>query len=162
MNVTIRTLTEIDMTKVQDVATKSWNDTYDGVIPLEVQSRFLQQAYSRATLLHRMEHSHFFIAVLDSEIIGFANFSLLDENHQVELGALYLLPNVTGQGIGTHLLETGIGRIGQVKEVLVQVEKQNKDAMQFYLSKGFTYIKECKEIFYGHPLESIQLMLYLK
>ncbi len=161
LNVLIRTLTERDITKVQDVATKSWNDTYDGVIPLDVQARFLQHAYSNNALLHRIETSHFFVAEQYGDIIGFANFSFMDEHGQVELGALYLLPNLTGQGIGTYLLETGLQQIGQVKRVLVHVEKQNKRAMQFYVNKGFTFIKECKEVFYGHPLASIQLMLYV-
>src|SRR5690625_5694992 len=142
MNVTIRTLTEGDITKVQDVATKSWNDTYDGVIPLDVQARFLQHAYSDNALLQRIDHSHFFVAEQYGDIIGFANFSFIDEHGQVELGALYLLPKFTRQGIGTYLLETGIQRIEQVKQVLVHVEKQNTYAMQFYVSKGFTFVKE--------------------
>lgn len=161
MNIHIRTLTEDDIEKVQDIAIKSWNDTYDGVIPLTIQMRFLHQAYSKASLTYRMLNSHFFVAETADDIIGFANFSLLEADRQVELGALYLLPTVKGKGIGTMLLHTGIKRIGRVKKVLVHVEKQNHSALQFYKSKGFTYVKEFEEIFYGHPLKTIQLMLYL-
>jgi len=161
MNITIRTLMEADIESVQHVVMESWNDTYEGVIPLDIQMQFLREAYSKDSLVYRILHSHFFVAELAGEIVGFANFSLMESDGQVELGALYLLPSVKGQGIGTLLFKTGLKRIGRVKKVLVHVEKQNDHALQFYKKKGFIYMNEFGEIFYGHPLQTIQLMLYL-
>lgn len=156
----IRTLTEDDIEKVQEVVTLSWNKTYEKSIPHVIQMRFLYEAYSKEALIDRMHHSHFFIAEKNKQIVGFANFSSSDQCEQVELGALYLHPNFKRQGIGKALFKTGIKRIGNVKRVLVHVEKHNESAQAFYKKIGFTYVKEFEELFYGHPLQSIQLLLY--
>lgn len=158
--ISIRTLTEKDIKQVQDVVTLSWNDTYKQSIPYTIQMRFLDEAYSEEALIDRIHHSHFFIAEKNECIVGFANFSCIDDSGQVELGALYLNPNFKRQGIGTVLFETGLERIGDVKRVLVHVEKHNESAQAFYQKMGFTYVKEFTELFYGHPLQSVQLMLY--
>lgn len=156
----IRTLTEADIEQVQEVVMLSWNETYAKSIPHVIQMRFLYEAYSEEALIDRIHHSHFFIAEKHDEIVGFANFSQLDQDGHVELGALYLHPKNKRQGIGTALFETGLERIGDVMSVLVHVEKDNTSAQAFYEKLGFSYVKEFSELFYGHPLQSIQLVLY--
>lgn len=161
MHINFRTLNESDIDEVQEVATTSWNDTYKETIPLHVQMRYLHEAYSKQALRQQMIHSHFFIAETKNKIVGFANFSLVNINGTTELGALYLRPNYKGKGIGTLLLEESLNYIPHVKNVVVYVEKHNKRAQDFYLRKGFIYEKEDKETFYGHHVESIQLVLRL-
>lgn len=161
MNLHIRKMSQTDIADVQAIAMTSWHHTYDAIIPLEAQTEFLQQAYSEASLLYRLEHTHFFLAVIGKKVVGFANFSTVDLQGQVELGALYLLPSVIGKGIGTMLLEAGIKEISHIKEILVHVEKQNQLGTEFYQRKGFIYVKEFKEDFYGHTLENVQYILTL-
>ena len=160
MNIYIRTLTKNDIKSVQEVVTLSWHDTYKQIIPLDIQKRFLNVTYSGDALMERIHHSHFFIAEKDNQMVGFANFSLLDDSGQVELGALYLHPDFKRQGIGKQLLHRGINHIEGVKEILVHVEKHNKAAQAFYNKMGFAYVKEVHEFFYGYPIHSVQLILY--
>lgn len=160
MNIYIRTLTKNDIKNVQEVVTLSWRDTYKQIIPLDIQKRFLNVTYSEDALIERIHNSHFFIAEKDNQIVGVANFSLLDDSGQVELGALYLHPDFKRQGIGKQLFHKALDEIEGVKEVLVHVEKHNKEALAFYNKMGFTYVKEVHEYFYGYPLHSIQLILY--
>lgn len=160
MSVHIRKLTKNDIKSVQEVVTLSWHDTYNHIIPRKIQKRFLHVTYSEEALIERMDHSHFFIAEKDNHIVGFANFSLLDDRGQIELGALYLHPDFKRQGIGKQLFHKGLNEIEGVKEVLVHVEKHNKEAQAFYNKIGFTYVKEIHEFFYGYPLHSIQFILY--
>ncbi len=161
MEIVVRKMVATDIEQVRHIATTSWHNTYKHSIPIDIQTNFLQRTYSDEALLERLENSHFFVTQIANQLVGFANFSLLDVNQQVELGALYLLPSAKRKGIGSKLLKIGIERIGNVKQVLVHVEKHNQAALQFYKQKGFVVIKEFDELFYNHPLQTIQLMLYV-
>lgn len=46
MNYKIREMLKEDIKQVQDVAKISWNATYEGIIPVEIQENFLNGAYS--------------------------------------------------------------------------------------------------------------------
>lgn len=161
MEIVIRNMVAADIEQIRHIATTSWHDTYKHSIPVDIQTNFLQRTYSNEALLERLENSHFFVAQIANQIVGFANLSLPDAKQQVELGALYLLPSKKRKGVGSKLLKIGIKRIGKVKQVLVHVEKHNQAALQFYKQKGFVCIKEFDELFYNHPLQTIQLMLYV-
>lgn len=75
----IRTMHAEDIPQVQDVAKISWNTTYEGIIPLEIQEKFLKAAYNDERMKQRLERSFLFVAEIDSNIIGFANFSPVNE-----------------------------------------------------------------------------------
>jgi hypothetical protein len=45
MKFNIREMNRGDIKQVQQVVKKSWNYTYDGIIPLEIQEGFLKSAY---------------------------------------------------------------------------------------------------------------------
>src|SRR5699024_3488341 len=99
MSVHIRKLTKNDITSVQEVVTLSWHDTYKQIIPLDIQKRFLNVTYSEDALMERIHNSHFFIAKKDNQVVGDANFSLLEDSGKVELGTLYLHTDFKQQGI---------------------------------------------------------------
>jgi len=62
MAVVIRKMKLTDIDTVKEIAIKSWHHTYDGIIPIEIQDRFLSMAYSRDTLKKRLETSPFYVA----------------------------------------------------------------------------------------------------
>lgn len=159
MGMTIRRMTKADIADVAAVAITSWHTTYAGIIPIDIQTKYLQRDYSEEALLFRLEHTHFFLALIGEKVVGFANFSLADKNGEVELGTIYLLPSVIGQGIGSALLDTGMAHIDGISSVLVHVEKHNQRAIQFYERKGFVFVKKVCEIFYGQPVESYRYLL---
>ncbi|WP_370044533.1 N-acetyltransferase family protein [Lysinibacillus sp. RC79] len=145
---------------VQEIAKKSWHHTYEGIIPHEIQNRFLQVAYSRDRLLDRIENSLFLVAILDESIVGFANFSNVVDG-EAELYSIYLLPETQGKGIGTALLQEGIKMLPDLTSLLVCVEKENTIGMNFYQAKGFKKIEEFDELFDGHLLKTVKLSLKL-
>lgn len=153
----IRKMTENDIQDVQEIAQMSWNATYDGIIPLHIQTQFLKLAYSTEQLKKRIIHTHFFIAEKDGNIIGFANFSPIQDGVS-ELTAIYLHPSFQAKGIGTALLQKGIESVGMNK-VTVHVEKENVIGMNFYLAKGFQEVSEFTEEFYGHTLRTVKMSL---
>ncbi|MET3574476.1 GNAT family N-acetyltransferase [Bhargavaea ullalensis] len=161
MDTIIRNMTPADIGQVRRVATDSWHATYEGLIPRGVQDRFLGQAYSPEMLEARCARSPFYVAEQEGPIIGFANFSPLREDGNAELGAIYLLPEAQGQGIGTRLLDHGIHDL-KPSAVFINVESGNRIGKTFYEAKGFCTVEEFDDDFDGHVLKTTRMKLALK
>lgn len=162
MGFIIRQMKKRDIAQVQQVAIESWHATYDGIIPLAVQDRFLDGAYNDKSMKHRLKSSVLFVAEMDRRIVGFANFSNVDQRGKVELGALYLYPEYQGEGIGTALLQEGIKQLEGVREIYLHVEKQNRIGARFYEAKGFEVVDEFADEFDGHTLQTVRMVLHVK
>ncbi|MGE7910352.1 N-acetyltransferase family protein [Lysinibacillus xylanilyticus] len=145
-----------DIIFVQEIAKKSWHQTYEGIIPNEIQDRFIEAAYSSDRLLSRLENSLFLVAILEESIVGFANFSKVVDG-EAELYSIYLLHETQGKGIGTALLQEGINLLPDLTSLLVSVEKENTIGMNFYQAKGFKKLGEFDELFDGHLLKTVKL-----
>ncbi|CAM4337910.1 MULTISPECIES: GNAT family N-acetyltransferase [Jeotgalicoccus] len=161
MNYKIREMLKEDIKQVQDVAKISWNATYEGIIPVEIQENFLNGAYSDEMMERRLKHSLILVAEADNTITGFANFTQVNEQGQVELSAIYLYPEYQGEGIGSALLNAGIEKLDNVKEIHLDVEKENRIGKTFYEAKGFKAVKEYDDDFDGHILKTVRMLLVL-
>lgn len=159
MTLFIRNMTVNDIKQVQDVAKVSWNATYNGIIPTEVQENFLRTAYSDVILQKRLERSQIYVAVLNDKIVGFVNLSFVREDGIVELSAIYVYPEFQGQGVGSALLKEGIKHAYGLKEVYINVEKDNVIGRRFYEAKKFEFVKEFEEDFDGHILKTVRMVL---
>lgn len=153
----IRQMQENDITFVQEIARISWHHTYEGIIPRDIQDRFLQLAYSREPLIERLINSPFLVAIFDEWLVGFANFSNVTQG-EAELHAIYLHPDMHGKGVGTALLQEGLRMLPNLSSLFVCVEKENKLGMHFYQAKGFVAIEEFDEQFDGHLLKTVKLV----
>lgn len=157
----IRKSQKDDVKQIQKIAHKSWHATYEGIIPLEIQNQFLSSAYSDEMLHRRIFHSLFLVAEEKEEILGFANFSPVKGEGEMELGAIYLSPEQQGKGIGSALLEEGVQLSPDARTVFINVEKDNQIGKRFYEAKGFKVISEFDDNFDGHLLKTIRMMLVL-
>lgn len=153
-------MTAGDIPQVQQVAIKSWHTTYENIIPLNIQNNFLSKAYSEERLLARLSSSPFYVAKIDKQVIGFANFSNKKADGTVELFAVYLDPDFQGKGIGSALLQVGIEQL-QPTQVFINVEAENRIGRQFYNAKGFQVIEKFNEVFDGHQLKNVRMSLNL-
>lgn len=159
MKFLIRKMKMGDISRVRRVAKTSWHQTYDGMIPYEIQEKFLKSAYNDDMLKRRMERSAVFVAAEEDKIVGFANFSSVEGAGMAELKAIYLCPVYQGKGIRSALLEEGIRSMGNVKVISVDVEKENKAGMSFCEARGFKKISEFDEAFDGHILKTVRMVL---
>jgi len=162
MQYTIRKMQLEDIPHVQNVAKVSWNATYEDIIPIHVQERFLKSAYNDEMMKRRYERSFIFVAEVEGKVIGFANFSPLKENGEAELGAIYLYPEYQGKGIGTALLKEGITFLEGVKEIYINVEKDNIIGKNFYHAKGFEVVSEFVDHFEGDELKTVRMVLLIE
>ena len=159
MKFTIRKMQKEDISHVQNIAKTSWNDTYEGIIPVEIQEGFLEMAYNVEMMNKRLENSFLFVSEVNGNLVGFANFSSLNEAGETELSAIYLYPKYQGKGIGTALLNEGIDHLESAKRVFIDVEKENKTGLTFYQAKGFEIVSEFDDNFNGHILKTVRMVL---
>ena len=147
-----------DIKEVKKIAELSWHDTYDGIIPVEVRTKFLSKAYNEDVLLMRLERSPFYVVKVENQVLGFANFSNKKENGDVDLAAIYLHPAHQKQGLGSALLEYGCKQL-HPNQVFVEVESDNIKGKSFYMKKGFTVVGTFDDNFDGHILKTIRMSL---
>ncbi|RKN74142.1 GNAT family N-acetyltransferase [Paenibacillus ginsengarvi] len=164
MAVTIRLMEKRDTEEVRKVARATWHHTYEGIIPERVRTRFLDAFYNDEAILRRMTGSILLVAEREDGIVGFANFfSSRRDPSEAELGAIYILPEAQGGGIGTLLLQEGIGRLRLqgATRLLANVERSNRKGLSFYEAKRFKASGEKEELFYGYALRTVQMKLDL-
>lgn len=159
MNITIRKMHYEDIKQVQNIAKTTWNATYEGIIPLEVQNNFLKSAYNDERMKQRIERSFLYVAEVEGKVVGFANYSPVRDGGKVELGAIYLYPDFQGKGIGTAMLQQAVKELEDLKEIYINVEKDNTIGMNFYQAKGFEFVEEFDEEFGGHILKTVRMVM---
>ena len=158
----IRTGTPKDITAVQDIAHISWNDTYQDIIPVNIQQSFLDKSYSVPMMEMRLKKTILLLAEHEGEPIGFANFTKLDDDGDAELIALYLKPEYQRNGYGKKLLDSGLAYLLDGSNLFVYVECENKKGRSFYEANGFEFVEEFEELFEGHPLQTAKYVYNLK
>ncbi|GGM18491.1 N-acetyltransferase [Paraliobacillus quinghaiensis] len=159
MNVIIREMVKEDIKEVQDVAKASWNATYEGIISREIQERFLNAAYNNEMMEKRLEATILLVAEIENDIVGFANFSSIVREGKAELSAIYLKSEHQSKGIGTALLQEGVKKLENVREIYVDVEKENEAGKTFYDAKGFKTVEEFDDNFDGQILKTVRMVL---
>ncbi|EIT86212.1 GCN5-related N-acetyltransferase [Fictibacillus macauensis ZFHKF-1] len=152
----IRNMHEEDLEHVQAVARRTWQATYEGIIPAHIQERFITVAYCKESLQQRLLRSSFFVAEVEGNVVGFANYAAGKEEGVLALVALYVLPEHQGTGIGTALLQVGM-QLQNVHTMEVDVEQENTIGMTFYVAKGFTVTETFQDDFDGHTLETVRM-----
>ncbi|RNF38541.1 GNAT family N-acetyltransferase [Planococcus salinus] len=158
----IRAGTPQDITSVQEIAHISWSDTYEGIIPSQIQKSFLDKSYSAAMVEMRLERTILLLAEHDGEAVGFANFTKVDEDGDAELIAMYLKPEHQRNGYGKQLLHSGLSYLLNGSQLFVYVECENKKGRHFYETNGFELVEEFEELFEGHPLKTAKYVYRMK
>ncbi|QTD39605.1 GNAT family N-acetyltransferase [Sporosarcina sp. Te-1] len=157
----IRPMTAGDIGHVQQIARITWNDTYQGIIPEDIQLDFLTRTYSDAMLRKRMEKTCVLIAEYEGVPIGFLNYTKEDEDGDSELTAMYILPTYQQAGFGKRLMEYALHSLRTAKQLFVYVDGRNEMARAFYERQGFQLLEEFEEYFEGYPVETAQYVYYI-
>jgi GNAT superfamily N-acetyltransferase len=149
-----------DVREIQRVARTTWDQTYRESIPEDVREEFINQAYSADSLKHRMEANVFLVAAMGGEIFGFADIRS-HSTTEVELAAIYVLPEMQGRGIGFRLLQAGVGRFPLSTSIMLRMERGNVWARRFYEAHGFRHAGDHAVEFCGYVVHETEMILHL-
>ena len=152
-----------DLRAVQEVARITWAETYRGIIPEHERTSFVERAYSEEPLKQRMEAGVFLVAELGDEVVGFADFDQdPGKPGEVELAAIYVLPEMQGRGVGTRLLEAGIRRFDSAGLLILRVARDNLGGRRFYEARGFFSVGERVWRTSGGEVSELEMVLEIR
>ncbi|PZV76789.1 acetyltransferase (GNAT) family protein [Algoriphagus aquaeductus] len=162
----IRQLSKEELTKVQSIALRTWPSTFANILSTEQIEYMLNWMYSIEMLESQFEKGHtFLLAEEDGKELGFAGFELnYAEGPKAKLHKIYLLPEAQGKGAGKALILEVADRTRKVgqKSLLLNVNKYNQKAIDFYLKMGFQEIyKEVIDIGNGYEMDDVVMELDL-
>ncbi len=137
---TIRHATSTDIPAIHQLANEIWWLTYRDFISEEQIMFMLAEMYSVEKLEEQFKSGiDFLLAEYDKQAIGFASYSLTEEENKVfKLHKLYVLPAEQGNGTGKNLIEY-IARLSKEKggKILELNVNRSNPAFGFYKKTGF-------------------------
>jgi len=101
-----------------------------------------------------------FIALFDSKIVGMVRVSpLMSPPYDAQLSSMHVLAELTGQGIGTLLMQSALEFIAQNKFERVQlgVITANSTARRFYEQHGWVLVDQRPDGVEGVPIAVYEL-----
>ncbi|MEB2780137.1 GNAT family N-acetyltransferase [Algoriphagus sp. C2-6-M1] len=143
--VTIVPAQKRELIHVQSIAHRTWPDTFKNILNPEQIDYMLKWMYSLETLEQQAsDEYHFHFADEDGEKLGFAGFELNQEPGKTKIHKIYILPTAQGKGIGKKLINAikEIALENEQTSLLLNVNKYNQGAIDFYEYLGFIKIKE--------------------
>jgi len=137
-----------DILLVHQLAYQIWPQAYAGILTAQQINYMLLQMYSQPALglqMQKLQH-RFYLLLLENKPIGFASFSMQNQlNHKwAKLHKLYVLPQQQHKGAGRLLLNFIIEEVKNSGACFVElnVNRHNKNALNFYVKNGFEIFKE--------------------
>ena len=164
--VQLRSLILQELALVQSIARRTWPSTFATILSPEQIEYMLNWMYDLAQLEGQLRQGHIFlVAAEEATELGFAGFELnYAEGPTAKLHKLYLLPEAQGKGLGkTLLLEVAKrARAAGQKMLQLNVNKYNRQAIDFYLAMGFVTIRqEVNDIGQGYVMDDDVMELTL-
>ncbi|MFI0965002.1 GNAT family N-acetyltransferase [Streptomyces sp. NPDC021080] len=142
----VREMTLDDCPRVAEIRVRGWQSAYKGLIPqsyLDGLSVAEDAARRRRTLEEGDGSAVNLVAERAGAVVGWACHGPHRDSEvrsgEVELYAIYVHPDMQGQGVGQALLRESVGRCAAAghERMLLWVLKENSPARRFYERAGF-------------------------
>jgi GNAT superfamily N-acetyltransferase len=145
MDVVCRPATPADLPAIAEIRIRSWQAAYRGTVPQDYLDRLDPAAELQRRRGRPLDGQ--FVAEHGGRPVGWLYVGpyRADEGEQLpgptcgEIGAIYLLPDLVGHGVGRALMAYGLGELGRLglSPVLLWVLAANTHARRFYEKAGF-------------------------
>jgi diamine N-acetyltransferase len=138
VNVQLIPATKTDIFQIHDLAVLIWNQHYPSIISQEQIDFMLQNNYNAEALTKQMqEGQQFFLIQSINETIGFLAISEKNAGSWF-MHKLYINTQRHRSNAGTEAFKEILNLFPQIKEMRLQVNRQNYKAINFYFKMGFT------------------------
>jgi ribosomal protein S18 acetylase RimI-like enzyme len=133
-----------DLKIIQSIAHLTWPDTFGKILSQDQIDYMLNHFYDLPHLQEQNEKGHIFLLADESGgKLGFIGFEMNQEPGKTKIHKIYILPKAQGKGIGKKLIQAikGIALENDQTSILLNVNKYNEGAIDFYENLGFINIK---------------------
>ena len=145
-DVMVRPAHQADVSGIQDVADRTWHETYDDILGSEVVDEVIDEWYVDEAIEEGVSHEaqDFVVAVDDDTVVGYAHAGPHPPRRVHQLYRIYVHPDYWGQGIGKALL-------ADIEQALYdrEVFASNERAVGFYEATGFEQVESDETEFKG-------------
>lgn len=119
------------------MADEIWRDHYPEIIGMEQVEYMLGRFYSREGMLQQMrDGQQFYRVMLDGQPKGFLAIEARGEGNYF-LNKLYIDTCEQGRGLGQAIWQNVLLLLSDLREMRLQVNRQNYKAINFYFKVGF-------------------------
>lgn len=156
--ITISEAAITDIPIIQDIANKTWPNTYGEILSSEQLDYMMNLIYSEESLLNQIQKRQQLFFIVNDGIANIAFFSIEHQYNNeaiTRINKIYILPQAHGKGIGKYLIDaiTTLAKEKESKKLSLNVNKYNK-ALLFYQKIGFIITNEVNiEIGKGYLME---------
>jgi ribosomal-protein-alanine N-acetyltransferase len=93
------------------------------------------------------------VAILDSEIVGYASFRYVGK--QGDVNTVAVASDQQGKGIGTALMDwlESQAVLRNVREIFLEVRSDNEAAIKMYVTRGYERI-DIRRNYYGNTIDA--------
>lgn len=153
----IEKIDETKLSLVQKIAQQTWPVAFGEILSKQQLSYMMDMMYRLEVLESQLLDGHeFYIYFLNNEAIGFMGIeSNYNDNSQLKIHKLYILPSFQGKKIGEQFIDFAENRAKDLKQnaLTLNVNRYNK-ALYFYEKLGFKKVKSVDiEIGQGYLME---------
>ncbi len=142
--IAITEATEADLSLIQDIAHRTWPDTFRSILsPVQI-NYMLDMMYSPEALKAQInEKNHIFLLAKEGgDYLGYVSYELNYQNEPLtKIHKLYLLPISQGKGVGRLLIDSvaDVAKRHANNRLGLNVNRNNR-AVQFYERMGFSIV----------------------
>lgn len=162
----INKATPADIRIIQQIAEKSWAETYTGIISAAQISYMLDLMYSEAALRSHFQNPnyHYYLLSEKEREMGFIGFENSALPNTTKLHRIYLLSGAQGKGAGRLAIDFVKEQARQAgdRRIILTVNKNNR-ARLVYEKLGFSvYGEDVFDIGNGFVMDDFLMELHLK
>jgi diamine N-acetyltransferase len=137
VNLQLVAASEENISSIQALADVIWNDHYPEIIGQEQVDYMLNRFYSVGAMREQMQGGQqFYQVLLDGLAVGFLAMESRGEGSYF-LNKLYISTRLQRGGIGHGVWALLRGLLPDMREMRLQVNRQNYKAINFYFKVGF-------------------------
>lgn len=126
-----------DIFQIRTLAHRIWNDHYPAIIGQQQVDYMLERMYAEGSLRQQMEEGQqFYLILSEGEPMGFVSVQP-DGPGRYFLNKFYIDTTRQRSGVGRQVFDLLLNEYPDLRELRLQVNRQNYRAINFYFKMGF-------------------------
>ena len=141
----------------------AWKEAYKGIVCSDyLDNLSLEERTKKAFESFKSAPNDLIIAKDKEKVIGFCAYRNIcadeDLKDTSEIGAIYILKEYYGKGVGYKLISFALNELKDTKQTSLWVIKNNVRAINFYKKVGFKFEVKEQVVEFGTPITEVRMI----